>query len=148
MLNTASRHRIGRAILVSSALAVAAVVASSLNPEHYFFGSSDARRGFVPEPRDVASAFFLSAGEAAVLYVIVCVGQGARSWRRLLIGLVVFVPWVFVAREQIGTHVPGFLMINALWVALIVIFLTGALLALWATHILRLTPRSETRRPG
>ena len=135
--------RIGRwAILVSSVLAVAAVVGSSLNPEHYYFRSAEARRGFVVDPWDVASAFLVSAGEGAVLCLIVCIGREGRLWRRLLLALVVFVPWLFVVWEQVGTHVPVFLMINALWVALIVIVLTAGLLVLSANHIRRrISPR-------
>ena len=145
-------RRIGPwAIVVSSVLAVAAVVGSSLNPEHYYFRSAEARGAFVPDPRDVATAFLLSAGEGVVLCVFVCIGQGTRSWHRLLLALVVFIPWLFVMWEQIGTHVPVFLMINALWVALIVIFLTGGLLVLSAIHIRRrISPQKAEmlRRPG
>jgi hypothetical protein len=125
------------ALLVVSVLAVATVVGSSLNPEHYYFRSADARLAFVLDPRDVATAFLLSAGEGAVLCLIVCIGPERRLWRRLLLGLVVFVPWLFLVAEQAGTHVPVFLMINALWVALIVMFLTGGLLILSAIHIRR-----------
>jgi hypothetical protein len=131
-------RRIGHwALLVLSVLAVAAVVGSSLNPEHYYFRSAEARRAFAPDPWDVATAFLLSAGEGAVLYLIVCIGPGRRLWRRVLLALIVFVPWLFVVAEQAGTHVPVFLTINALWVALIVMFLTGGLLILSAIHIRR-----------
>ena len=116
-------------------LAVAVVVSSSLNSEHYFFRSDEARRAFVPDPWDVATAFALSTGEGLVLCLIVCTGLRTRLWRRLLFALVVFVPWLFVVWGQIGTHVPGFVMVNALWVALIVMFLTGAILILLASQI-------------
>jgi hypothetical protein len=142
-------RRIGPwAILVSSVLAVTAVVGSSLNPEHYYFRSAEARRAFVPDPWDVATAFLLSAGEGAVLCLIICIGPGRRLWRRLLLALVVFVPWLFVLWEQVGTHVPVFLMINALWVALIVTFLTGALLVLSAIHIRRRIRPQDGGMPG
>jgi hypothetical protein len=138
-------RRIGPwAILVSSLVAVAAVVGSSLSPEHYYFRSAEARRAFVLDPRDVATAFLLSAGEGAVLCLIVCIGPGRRLWRRLFLALVVFVPWLFVMWDQVGTHVPMFLMINALWVTLIVIFLTGGLLVLSAIHLRhRIRPQDE-----
>lgn len=101
-------------LLVLSVLAVAAIVGSSLSPEHYYFRSAEARRAFAPDPWDVGTAFLLSAGEGAVLCLIVCIEPGRRLWRRLLLALVVFVPWLFVVWEQVGTHVPGFLMINSL----------------------------------
>jgi hypothetical protein len=122
------------ALLVLSVLAVTAVVGSSLNPEHYYFRSAEARRAFAPDPWDVGTAFLLSAGEGAVLCLIVCIGPGQRLWRRLLLALVVFVPWLFVVGAQVGPHVSGFLMFNALWVAVIVMFLTGGLLILSAIY--------------
>ena len=131
-------RRIGAwAILLSSVLAVVAVVGSSLNPEHYYFRSAEARRAFVPDPRDVAIAVLLSAGEGAALCVILRFGPGTRLWRRMLLALVVFVPWLLVVWEQVGTHVPVFFMINALWVASIVILLTGGLVVSSAIHIRR-----------
>ena len=139
-------RRIARwAIVVPSVLAVAAIVGSSLNSEHYYFRSAEARRAFVPDPRDVATAFLLSAGEGVVLFMFVCIGQGTKSWRRLLLALVVFVPWLFAMWQAIGTHVPVFLMINALWVVVIVIFLTGALLVLSAIHIRRRISPQQAR---
>ena len=124
-------------------VAVAAVVGSSLNPEHYHFHSAEARRAFMPDPRDVATAFLLSAGESAALWLILCVGPGRRLGRRFRLALVVFVPWLVVVWEQVGTHVPGFLMINALWVASIVIFFTGGLLVVSTIRIRQRTRPQE-----
>lgn len=124
------------ALLIASVLAVAAVVGSSMHSEHYF-RSEEARRAFVPDPKDVATAFLVSAGEGVVLCLILCAGTGKRLWPRFLIALVVFVPWLFAAWQPVGPHVPGYVMINALWVALIVMFLTAGLVTLLAIHIWR-----------
>lgn len=124
----AMRSKVSRWILPAvSLLAVAAVVGSSLSSNHYHFYSERDRMAFEPDPWHVAIAAALSASEGLVLWWVLRLPT--VWWGRFLIGLVVFVPWFFVVTQPIGPHVPGWVMMNALWVALIVIVLVVGLIA-------------------
>jgi hypothetical protein len=113
------------ALPAASVIAVVVVVRSSLSAEHYFFNSEQDRLAFVPDPWHVAVAFLLSASEGLVLWLVLRLVK--LSWFRFVLGLLVFVPWLLVVGEPIGPHVAGFVVMNALWVASIVTFLTAAL---------------------
>ena len=59
--------------------------------------------------------------ELRVLWLILNLRNGTVSWRRFVFGLALFVPWLLLVVQPIGPHVAGFLIINALYVALIVV---------------------------
>lgn len=113
------------ALPAASIIAVVVVVRNSVSAEHYFFHSEQDRLAFVPNPWHVAVAFLLSASEGLVLWLVL--RWLKLSWFRFVLGLLVFIPWLLVVGEPIGPHVAGFVVMNALWVASIVTFLTAAL---------------------
>ncbi len=54
--------------------------------------------------------------ESFVLWLIIRPSTFRYSWLRLLIGLLLFTPWLFLCIYTVGTGIPGFFIWHIIWV--------------------------------
>jgi len=120
-----------------SLVAVGGAVYLSAVPTGYFFYRPEDAASFTPDLRTMALAFLLPSVEAGLALVVVRPWSFRASWGRLLAALGVFVPWLGFCGATVGPHIPMFIMLNVVWVALIVFLLTCALVVTVAVVLVR-----------
>lgn len=108
------------------------VIRSSFDPSQYFRYGDGIDRPFVYPAGSVALVVAVTLLEGVLLSGILRPWRPGWSWRRPLIALFLFLPWLGV-NGLFVMHGPGYLMIHHLWlfalvVSLVVVLLVSVLL--------------------
>ena len=103
------------------------IIRSSLDPDQYFRYENDATTPFEYPTGAVAVVVAITLVEGVILSALLRPWRPAWSWRRPLLALLLFGPWLFACMSVV-MHAPGFLMLHHIWVLSVVVTLVLALL--------------------
>lgn len=146
---TAELSRVARAVgrvvvLGAGALAVAAIVYTSLDPKLY---RVEDRRGWEHPTVDVAVLALAAALETALAHAVFLGRTPGRAWVRALLGLVLIAPFGLVVSE-VRRHDPWFWWVHLAWVSLVsASFVIAALLSFAHEAIAWLLGKADPGRP-
>jgi hypothetical protein len=116
------------------------MVVSALNPNAYFYYRPEERTTWQFEVVPVLIVCGIAALETAVAYFAVWFGGRVRLWLSALIGFVLLLPLILVF-GQAFVHMPGFYLINLVWLMLLLSFLGLCTLISGGSHILSVVLR-------
>lgn len=131
-------------VLGAGALAVVAIVYTSLDPKLY---RVEDRRGWEHPTVDVAVLALAAALETALAYAVLLGRTPRRAWLRALMGLALIAPFGLVVAE-VRRHDPWFWWVHLAWVSLVsTAFVVAALVSLALAVIAWLLRKSDSPSP-
>jgi hypothetical protein len=127
-------------VVASGVIAISAMVVSALNPKAYFYYRPEERATWQFEVVPVLIVCGFAASQTAVAYFAVWFARRVRLWLSALIGFVLLLPLCLVLSQAV-VHMPGFYLINLVWLLLLLSFLGLCTLISGGSHILSVVQR-------